>query len=461
MIAACRQHANTLLSSPEATRHQMSELAWAIGRLATTELTDVVGRLCAEDLTRWRSAREERARNPVGAIGADASMAYTRAYSGALAAIGDDKAIELLKGNLADPLFGHDAALALRHIWEGRQATAAKTRLLSGLDFSTVKTRREERRADLRKPSQLGEAIFAVAEDLAKPGRSEAEQRQALGLATVAFTMPYADKTGLIESLLALSLPLAEKRNLLTALTMAGEIISADLMLEGIRAFLEAAKQKPWMLHENGLWELKEWLQLPPFSDRPTATLEALELAPKLLHRWDLRGVLSALADAPDAEAERILGELAKRDPDLLGEHEWLDAVLGCATDSAYLMLFDLFFDLNVASGKKIEGWTLSNKLSEVIGRRPDLRAELVRRYQDPRLAACHPMIEEILAKSPDKSVVLAMVRSYSKGEKPFDQRLRAAIEGVALERLPAPGWQGAYEIYRVRSRISAKSYSR
>jgi len=451
MTTACRQHANALLASPTATRHQMSELARAIGRLATPELTDVVGRLCVEDLMRWRRAREERARNPAGASGGDASMAYTRTYSGALAAIGDDKAIDLLKGHLADPLFGQDAALGLRQIGERQQPIAPKPRLLLGLDFSRVKARREERRVGLQKPSPLGEAIFAVADDLAKPGRSEVEHRQALGLATVALTMSYAGQTGLIESLLALHLPLAEKRNLLTALTMAGEIISADLVLEGIRGFLEAAKQKPWMLHEHALWELKEWLQLLPFSDRPAAPLEGLDLVPRnLLHRWDLRGVLSCLANAPDAEAERILGELAKREPELLGEYEWLDAVLGRATDAAYLMLFDLFCDPNVASEKKIEGYVLSNKLSQIISGRSDLRAELVRRYQDPSLVACHSLIEEVLAKSPDESVVLAMVRSYSKRGKPFDGRLRAAIEGVALVRRPVSGWQGAYELYRV-----------
>ena len=53
-----------------------------------------------------------------------------------------------------------------------------------------------------------------MAEDLTKPGRSEAEQRHALGLATVAFTMPYATKNGLIELLLALKLPLSRETEL-------------------------------------------------------------------------------------------------------------------------------------------------------------------------------------------------------------------------------------------------------
>ena len=157
MITACRHHADALLESPNATRHQFSELARAIGRLGVPELTNVVGQLCAEDLRRWRIAREERARNPIAARGNDASMAYTRTYSSALAAIGDDKAVELLKGKLADPLFGQEAALALRQIWERQHTTipAPKARLLSGPDFSQVKIRRAERRAGLPNSASL------------------------------------------------------------------------------------------------------------------------------------------------------------------------------------------------------------------------------------------------------------------------------------------------------------------
>ena len=124
----------------------------------------------------------------------------------------------------------------------------------------------------------------------------------------------------------------------------------------------------------------------------------------------------------------------------LVREYEWLDAVLGRATDSACLMLLNLLCDPSLASGKKVEGYVLSNKLSQIIGGRPDLRAELVRRYQAPNLVASHSLIEEVLAKSPDESVVLAMVRSYAKRGKPFDGRLRATIEGVALVRRPVSG---------------------
>lgn len=418
--------------------------------MPSSELTGVLGQLATEDLTRWRRAR--RARKPGGTVNADASTAYTGKYTRALAAIADDKAIEFLKQYLPDPLFGHDAAIALRKIWNDQQGTAPNKRLFGGPDFSEVKVCREERRAGPSRSSPLGEAIFAVVEELANPGRTEPEHRHALNLAAVAFAMPYADKAGLIESLLALKLPVAAKRHLLTVLTVAGEVVSADLALEGVRTFLEAAKDKSWMLHENNSWEIMDWLELLPFTDRPAAILEALELVPKdVRHHWKLRGVLSSLANAPDDEAECILGELAKRNPDFLGEYQWVDAVLRRGTDSAYLMLFNLFCDPKVSDGvNKIEGWTLFRKLAEFIDSRSDTRAELVRRYQDPNLTACHSLIEGVLAQSPDESVVIAMVRSYAARRKPFDGQLRTALEGIVLEQRPVSGWLEAYELYGV-----------
>ncbi|MGO9455192.1 MAG: NACHT domain-containing protein [Candidatus Binataceae bacterium] len=453
MTGALNQHAKALMGSPKTTRHHLSELARAIGRLAATELTNVVDQLCKEDMRRWHEAREARRQNPSAASGNDAAMSYTNVYSGALAAIGDDNAVQLLKSMLTDPQYGHAAALALRQIWSDQQPAAQQSavRLHFGPDFSQVKSRREVRLAGHTESCAQGQLIFAVAEDMAKPERSQAEQRHALALATVAFTMPYADKTAFINLLLASNISLLDKRRLLTALVIAGEIVPADLVLAAIKAFFEAAKQKPWMLNETGLWELKEWLQLLPFTDRPAATLEALDLLPKnLIHRWDLRGVLSSLANAPDPEALRILEELGRRDPDLLGEYQWVEAVLARTTDSAYLMLFDLFGDSKLAGGKKVEAYYLARQLSEVIKERPHLRDELLRRYDHPKFDLCNELIGQVLAESPDERVVLAMVRNYTKRKRAFDRLLEVAIEGTALGRRPAVGWQGAYEMYRV-----------
>jgi hypothetical protein len=63
--------------------------------------------------------------------------------------------------------------------------------------------------------------------------------------------MPYGDNTKVIDNLLQLQRPLAEKRGLLTVLVLAGETIQADMVLDGIKALLEEAKTKRWLLDQN------------------------------------------------------------------------------------------------------------------------------------------------------------------------------------------------------------------
>ena len=451
VAASLGRHAEILLTAPDATRYQFADLARAIKRVPNPELTEVLMRLATEDLKRWRQAREERGRNPRRAANSDAAMCYTGEHSRALAAIGNDRAAEFLKEHLADPLFGHDAAIALRQIENTREGITPKKRLFGGPDFADVKVQRNARRLAPAKQSEVGQAIVMVVEELSKSDRTTLDYGHALKLAEVAFAMPYAGKADLIDRLLTLTLPASSKQGLLMRLVLAGEVISAGIVLDGIREFFAAAKVNTWMLDQSK-WQVKEWLTLLPFSDRPLALLEALDLIPKkMLYSWELREVVSALATAPDAEAEVVLGELAKRHPDLLGEYDWLNAVLTRGTETACLMFFDLVCDpAIVGAKKKIDGWTFSNRLAEFITTRPHLRSELVRRYQEAKFAACHPLIEQVLAKSPDSDVILALVRSYAARKKQFDNLLRTAVKEVALEQRPVPDWQGAYEQHGV-----------
>ena len=274
IVAACQRMAKTLLASPATTRHDFSELARAIGRVGRPELIGVLGRLLGEDLKRWRAAREVRSRRPRGmtaAINSDAAMSYAPQYARALAAIAGDGATELLKQYLPDPLFGTDAAFALKQIWDSQHPSPTNKRLWAGPDFSEVRVRREARLSGSEQPSLLGEAIFAAAEQLAQPSRSEAEQRRALHLANVAFSMPHGDKRVLAEALLALPLPISSKRGLLTGLVLAGEVVSADLLLEGVRAFLAEAEKNPWMYDQNKMGDQRmvgtAALQRPPNGD--------------------------------------------------------------------------------------------------------------------------------------------------------------------------------------------------
>ena len=114
-------------------------------------------------------------------------------------------------------------------------------------------------------------------------------------------------------------------------------------------------------------------------------------------------------------------------------------------------MFFDLVCDPKIKDGRNnIHGWQFTTKLAEFVGTRASLRAELVRRYQDPKYVASHPLIENVLVKCPDENAVLAMLHSNGARQRPFDVCLRTAIENVVVEHRPVSDWPGAYELYSV-----------
>jgi hypothetical protein len=114
------------------------------------------------------------------------------------------------------------------------------------------------------------------------------------------------------------------------------------VVLDGLKELLEAAKKDRGRLGENR-GELESWRELLPFSNRPEATLEVLELLEaQFCTPWRLHRVLEALRDAPDLQSERILAELARRDPRVFAGYEWVHALLKRGTLSAVLMVVDV-----------------------------------------------------------------------------------------------------------------------
>ncbi len=298
-------------------------------------------RMLAADLKRWRRARDEffAARNRGMNIPPppDVSHSWTLQYRRAFAAIGGDEVVELMKSFLPDTDFGFDAACVLKEIWDREHNPPKDNRFTPWPDFSEVKARRVERQehGSDRDSSPFADAIISVVEHLVKPGSSPEEHLHALQLAKIAFSMPYGNKIGTIDMLLELSQPLQTKRELLAVLVLAGEIISSDVVLGGIKTLLKDAKAKAWLLDQNR-GELEAWLELLPFSDRPDATLDALELLePNLRQPWRLRRLLSALAYAPSPEAEHVLNLLPQKDARFLSEYDWFAAMDKRGTVSA------------------------------------------------------------------------------------------------------------------------------
>jgi hypothetical protein len=412
-------------------------------------------RLLAADLARWRHERDEfiAARAQGKRIDSDVHSSYKGQYSRAFAAIGDNQVVELMTTYLPDVDFGADAALALKNIWDRGQNTSKEKRFTLWQDFSEVETRRavrQNRRGD-GDSSPFADAICAVIDDLAKPEAGVNAHRHALQLANIAFSMPYGEKTGTIDTLLQLPLSLTEKQRFFTVLILAGEIICADIVLDGMKTLLEEAKTQRWRLDDNR-GELGEWLVLLPFSDRPNATLDALELLePDLKHPWRLRRLLSALGHAPALDAENVLCRLAQTDKRFLSDHDWLAALTNRGTASSASLLLDLLCEGAFASKPgEMDTWTLSRKLAGAMRTHAGFRAEVYQRYECVHSSPGKAVLERAIAEVADEDGMLVLVESYARQGKPFDGLLHSAIEDVAVGKRQAADWPGAHEVFSV-----------
>jgi len=455
MIAAVGRWAEILLASPAATRAHLAEVAQAVGRLAAPELVPPLQRLLAEDLVRWRRARDEFSAAPVRGtqFRSDAQHSWTLQYRRAFAAIGDDQVIELMRTYLPDNDFGIDAARVLKYIWDRKHNPPKDKRFTFWSDFSEVKTRRTARqdRSTGRESSAFADAVIAVVNDLVKADSGEDAHRHALELAKIAFSMPYGKRTEVIETLLQLPRPLAEKQDLLRVLVLAGEIVRADMVLNGIKTLLEEAKTNRWRLDENR-GELEGWLELLPFSDRPEDTLDALELLdPNLRQPWRLRRLLSALGHAPSPKAEHVLNLLAREDASFLSEHEWLAALDNRRTVSGARMLLKLICGGAFASGSGgTDTWILSRKLAGAMRTHAEFRVEVYQQYERMPTGPGKVILEHAIAEVADADGVLILVRSHAVEGKPFSGILHSAIRHVAVGERPSADWAGAYEVFSV-----------
>ena len=454
MIAAVGRWAETLLVSPEATSDQFANLGRAIERLAASELFPVLQRLLAEDLSRWR---REHSRDGATPASGNQSQSYVMhswfQYRRAFAVIDDRRVAGAMETYLSDFDFGFAAACVLREIWDREQNSPKDKKLLASPDFSEVKRRRMERQnqGSGNDSSPYAEVIIGVIDDLIKPGASDDAHGHALQLAKVAFSMPYGNKAATIDRLLHLPQPLRVKQALLAVLAAAGEVIQADMVLDGIKALLEESKTRQWLLMDQNWWEWEGWLELMPFSDRPGTTLDALELIePSRQHPGQLRRLLSALGYAPPAEAEEVLALLQRKDARFFSEHNWLAALEKRGTASSARLLLDLIYEGAAANPGGTDAWTLSRRLSGAISEHPDFRAEVYSRYERVAPGIGKNIIEHAIVDVADTDGVVALVRCYALQGSHFDGTLHSAIRHVALGERTSVNWAGANEVVSV-----------
>jgi hypothetical protein len=450
MVIAVERWGETILTNPSATRSQLADIACAIERLAEPPLLPVLRRMLIEDLARWKTAREKfiAGLGRGGPDQSDAQTSWTLQYRRAFVAIGNAQVVELMKAYLPDAGytgFGEDAAWALKEIYD-REKNPQKEKFITwGASFSGVKVKRIERQqgTDLES-SEFAEAILLVVNDLSRPDAGESAHRHALKLANIAFRMPYGNKAETVEKLLCLPRPLSEKLTLLACLVQAGEIISADTVLDGIKELLEEAKTKQWLLDDNhGI--LGRWLEILPFSDHPEATLDALRLLePNLRHPWKLRGLLSALSCAPSIKAEEVLKLLAQEDSRFLKESDWLTALDRRETVSAAHILLDLICGgMIIDSGGGFDTVSIAHLLTTRIRKYPEFRTDVYQRFRSLPASKSKAITERAIAEAADEDGVMVLLLGHA-----LPDNIYTAVRNVAEGKRPSSNWIGTEEVF-------------
>jgi hypothetical protein len=227
-----------------------------------------------------------------------------------------------------------------------------------------------------------------------------------------------------------------------------GVVISGDMVLEGVRAWVEEARAKTWMPRDS-IWEVEPWLELFPFSDHLALLTEGLDLVSTVLRPPQrMERLVKATASAPGEEAEHMLLELARGFRGLASAYDWAAAFLQRGTVSAAIKLIDLAHAgiLRDDSGAQDKRWVAQN-LGARAKAQPELRREVLSRYQSEHPP---PLLEAILSEIADEECARALVQGYVRQRKPFDHRLAQVMRDAAVERRPADGWAGAFELHPV-----------
>ncbi|MBL4803349.1 MAG: hypothetical protein JKY71_00660 [Alphaproteobacteria bacterium] len=461
LIALVGAWGKSILDFQEARRYQLSEVGGAIGRVASPQLIPALQELLDEDLIQ-RQQQEKEFREALAKgqhINNDARNFFYRRYTEALAAIGDNAAIEILKKYLPNNDCGDDAALALRAIWKKNQPPSSEdTRFRPSPDFTEAKDRREQRRTEKESlaSDQFAEDILAVVSGIISTKPDEKDRQHAFKLARIAFTMPYGDKTELIDILLRLPSPASEKAGALTALACAGEEIDAELVLQGIKDIYAAAEDKKneWMLYEQDGYRMRQWMVLLPFSDNPEALIKVYEeyrdKQPHVCKPWNMRDVLSALKHSPNEKSVEVLEKLAEVEPSFLDEYDWRSALMKKDCFEAA----QAFLNFTIKHADKIKGldrYRLGEELGSIISKYPELRMQLYKNYEGAAASPSKAIMESAIEKSPDLEGIILLIReSAAHGRGLRDTHLYSAIKNLIVGERQFQNWIGAQELYGI-----------
>lgn len=438
---------NRMLASGDATRWQLASIATLASHAPSVGLLQLLKRLLDENLRRYRAFREkvkatgQRQGNAMN----EASTPHTHEYQRAFHAINAPETAALMRGYLHDEHFGELAALVLAAQWTAANEPNEGERLRSGVDFSRVDERRAARASDPAATSAEADAIFSAIEPLIADEATEDQKKHAVALGVVAARLPHGQRDATINKLISLALR-RSRAALLQSLVLSGESVDIEVVKNGLAEVFEAAKAQSWILSDG--YELKEWLRLLPFANRPAEAFAAVLSLPDDQRRADrLEELIISFGTAPGDDAENVLFQLAEANPKLYANHVWRDAAIRRGTLSAARRFVDLAAN-GTFEGMGTDNWHMARQLAGLIGGDFELRTHVYQLLKDGATTPGLALLGQAVAEDPDTDGLLLLIKIEIEHSCSFISW--RTIKNVVTEQVPSENWKGAYEVVPV-----------
>jgi hypothetical protein len=443
--------ANRMLASRDAKRWQLASIATLASHAPSVRLLPLLKRLLDDNLRRYRAFREEAqaAGWRHGDAVNEARTPDTHQYQRAFLAIDAPETAALMREYLTDQHFGELAAHVLAASWQRANEPPSDKRFLGDVDFSRVKEKRASRAANPAATSIEAETLFTVVDALIAVDSTDDQKMLGVALGIIATRLPHGQRDRTIRRLIELT-PRRARANLLLSLVLSGEEIDIEDVTDGIAETLDAAKEQTWILIQSEGYELRVWLRLLPFVSNPAQAVDVLRSIPEPQREPRfLQEVLTALGDAPSADAEEILFKLAEDDPRFYVDHRWRATALRRGTQSSARRIIELAAE-GVLQGPATDDWALSRELGGLIGEYPDLRAHVYDLLRDGISTSGRALLARAIAENPDGDGLLLLVGLETDPMHPLVGW--QTIERVVTEHVPSENWKGAYDVVPIQA---------
>ncbi|WP_217654067.1 NACHT domain-containing protein [Moritella viscosa] len=439
---------NRMLASGEAKRRQIASIARLARHAPSTNLLPILKRLLDDDLQRYRDFIEQaKAANwqSCDAVN-EARHPMTHEYQRAFLAIKTTETAVLIQEYLTDEYFGALAGQVLADQWCTANEPPQDKLSFGGVDFSGVKEKHAARAAAPEETSEEAETIFVAIECLIADSATDEQKSLAVELGITASRLPHGQREHMIQKLITFA-PIRRhdcaRHRLLLNLVLSGKEIDIDIVADGISEIFEAAKTEGWILTQGEGYELKSWLRLLPFVNRPAEALAIVRgMPPEQRVPRFLQEMVGGLADSPSGEAEELLFKLAEEDPRFYLNHRWREVALRLGTQSSARRIIDLTAN-GTFDGEATNAWHFSLELGELISAHPDLRAYVygILKSGPPTIM----LLASAVAESPDEDGILLLVNLELSLKRSFLGF--KTIEGAVTKHLPSESWKGAYNV--------------